>query len=38
MRLEEPFTPAGVCAFLITEFTATKTDPELPSVREQLLA
>ncbi|MEU1014340.1 YciI family protein [Streptomyces sp. NPDC005900] len=42
-RIEEitaadPFVVAGVCAYRITEFYATKTAPELASYREQLPA
>ncbi|MFD3835794.1 YciI family protein [Streptomyces sp. NPDC058642] len=38
-RIEEvaatdPFVTAGVCAYRITEFTATKTAPELERYRE----
>ncbi|MBT2526063.1 YciI family protein [Streptomyces flavidovirens] len=40
-RIEEiaaadPFTVAGVCAYRITEFVATKTAPELAPYRQQL--
>ncbi|MDQ0994118.1 YciI family protein [Streptomyces sp. V3I7] len=40
-RIEEivagdPFVAAGVCAYRITEFTATKTAPELARHREAL--
>ncbi|MGW7051448.1 YciI family protein [Streptomyces sp. NPDC054887] len=40
-RIEEiaaadPFTVAGVCAYRITEFVATKTAPALASYRERL--
>ncbi|WP_055698724.1 MULTISPECIES: YciI family protein [Streptomyces] len=42
-RIEEitaadPFTVAGVCAYRVTEFFATKTAPELAAYREQLPA
>ncbi|MEV5976264.1 YciI family protein [Streptomyces sp. NPDC052114] len=42
-RIEEitaadPFTVAGVCAYRVTEFYATKTAPELAPYREQLPA
>lgn len=42
-RIEEiaaadPFTVAGVCAYRITEFVATKTAPGLAAYREQLPA
>jgi uncharacterized protein YciI len=30
----DPFVTAGVCAYRITEFTATKTAPELERYRE----
>lgn len=33
---EDPFVLAGVCAYRITEFIATKTSPELAGVRENL--
>ncbi|MFB7336826.1 YciI family protein [Streptomyces adustus] len=32
----DPFTVAGVCAYRITEFTATKTAPALERYRETL--
>ncbi|MGX1546256.1 YciI family protein [Streptomyces adustus] len=32
----DPFTVAGVCAYRITEFTATKTAPALEPYRETL--
>ncbi|UQX03912.1 YciI family protein [Streptomyces sp. RerS4] len=35
---EDPFTVAGVCAYRITEFIATKTSSDLASVRENPLA
>ncbi|WP_028815539.1 YciI family protein [Streptomyces flavidovirens] len=40
-RIEEiaaadPFTVAGVCAYRITEFVATKTAPELAPYQQQL--
>ncbi|MEU6314979.1 YciI family protein [Streptomyces sp. NPDC047014] len=31
---EDPFTVAGVCAYRITEFIATKTSTDLAAVRE----
>ncbi|MFD3325051.1 YciI family protein [Streptomyces sp. NPDC058701] len=31
---EDPFTVAGVCAYRITEFIATKTSADLSTVRE----
>ncbi|CAM5630984.1 hypothetical protein SAVIM338S_06030 [Streptomyces avidinii] len=31
---EDPFTLAGVCAYRITEFLATKTSSDLSTVRE----
>ncbi|MEV6952575.1 YciI family protein [Streptomyces sp. NPDC051183] len=31
---EDPFTVAGVCAYRITEFMATKTSADLATVRE----
>ncbi|MGW0392455.1 YciI family protein [Streptomyces sp. NPDC003042] len=31
---EDPFTVAGVCAYRITEFIATKTSADLATVRE----
>ncbi|MGW5847378.1 YciI family protein [Streptomyces sp. NPDC055254] len=31
---EDPFTVAGVCAYRITEFLATKTSSDLSTVRE----
>ncbi|WP_327256122.1 YciI family protein [Streptomyces sp. NBC_01244] len=31
---EDPFTVAGVCAYRITEFLATKTSSDLATVRE----
>ncbi|MEU9145724.1 YciI family protein [Streptomyces sp. NPDC048349] len=31
---EDPFTVAGVCAYRITEFLATKTSADLATVRE----
>ncbi|MGZ9934436.1 YciI family protein [Streptomyces sp. NC-S4] len=31
---EDPFTVAGVCAYTITEFIATKTSSDLSTVRE----
>ncbi|MCY0935403.1 YciI family protein [Streptomyces sp. H34-S4] len=31
---EDPFTTAGVCAYRITEFIATKTSADLATVRE----
>lgn len=31
---EDPFTLAGVCAYRITEFIATKTSSDLSTVRE----
>ncbi|MET9696383.1 YciI family protein [Streptomyces sp. NPDC006529] len=31
---EDPFTVAGVCAYRITEFIATKTSADLAAVRE----
>ncbi|MFD3540990.1 YciI family protein [Streptomyces sp. NPDC058662] len=31
---EDPFTMAGVCAYRITEFIATKTSSDLAAVRE----
>ncbi|WP_431041387.1 YciI family protein [Streptomyces sp. P1-3] len=34
----DPFTVAGVCAYRITEFIATKTAPGLADYREQLQA
>ncbi|MFF3551888.1 YciI family protein [Streptomyces tsukubensis] len=39
-RMEElvaadPFTAGGVCAYRITEFTATRTAPELTPYRQQ---
>ncbi|WKX73306.1 YciI family protein [Streptomyces sp. XD-27] len=34
----DPFTVAGVCAYRITEFIATKTAPGLADYREQLPA
>ncbi|MEU1281340.1 YciI family protein [Streptomyces sp. NPDC005805] len=34
----DPFVTGGVCAYRITEFTATKTAPELAAYREQLPA
>ncbi|MGX1880850.1 YciI family protein [Streptomyces sp. NPDC055287] len=34
----DPFTVAGVCAYRITEFVATKTAPGLAAYREQLPA
>ncbi|MBM7173555.1 hypothetical protein JQK87_35255 [Streptomyces sp. G44] len=42
-RIEEitaadPFVVAGVCAYRVTEFYATKTAPALASYREQLPA
>ncbi|OEJ29250.1 hypothetical protein AR457_06095 [Streptomyces agglomeratus] len=42
-RIEEiaaadPFTVAGVCAYRITEFVATKTAPALAPYRQQLPA
>jgi uncharacterized protein YciI len=33
---EDPFTVAGVCAYRITEFIATKTSADLAPVRENL--
>ncbi|MCX5193392.1 YciI family protein [Streptomyces sp. NBC_00249] len=33
---EDPFTVAGVCAYRITEFIATKTSGDLSTVRETL--
>ncbi|MEU7064757.1 YciI family protein [Streptomyces sp. NPDC053429] len=35
---EDPFVVAGVCAYRITEFIATKTSAELAAVREELPA
>ncbi|MFD7261503.1 YciI family protein [Streptomyces sp. NPDC059874] len=35
---EDPFTVAGVCAYRITEFIATKTSADLSTVRESPLA
>ncbi|MGW7099446.1 YciI family protein [Streptomyces sp. NPDC054838] len=35
---EDPFTVAGVCAYRITEFVATKTSADLAPVREDLPA
>ncbi|MER7851821.1 YciI family protein [Streptomyces bacillaris] len=40
-RIEEiaaadPFAVHGVCSYLITEFTATRTAPELASLKEEL--
>ncbi|MEV7726038.1 YciI family protein [Streptomyces sp. NPDC101733] len=35
---EDPFTVAGVCAYRITEFIATKTSSDLATVRETLPA
>ncbi|MEU7553173.1 YciI family protein [Streptomyces sp. NPDC044571] len=32
---EDPFTVAGVCAYRITEFIATKTSTDLAPVRER---
>ncbi|MEU6890774.1 YciI family protein [Streptomyces sp. NPDC046557] len=32
----DPFTVAGVCAYRITEFVATKTSADLAAVRETL--
>jgi uncharacterized protein YciI len=32
----DPFVTAGVCAYRVTEFTATKTVPELERYRETL--
>ncbi|WP_328320948.1 YciI family protein [Streptomyces sp. NBC_00388] len=32
----DPFTAAGVCAYRITEFTATKTAPGLAAFRQEL--
>ncbi|MGW1895383.1 YciI family protein [Streptomyces sp. NPDC002004] len=32
----DPFVTAGVCAYRITEFIATKTAPELSAFRQQL--
>lgn len=34
---EDPFTVAGVCAYRITEFIATKTSADLSTVRENPL-
>ncbi|MFC7303543.1 YciI family protein [Streptomyces monticola] len=34
----DPFTVAGVCAYRITEFTATKTAPELAAYKQELPA
>ncbi|MFI7354253.1 YciI family protein [Streptomyces avidinii] len=31
---EDPFTVAGVCAYTVTEFIATKTSADLATVRE----
>ncbi|MFJ5553166.1 YciI family protein [Streptomyces sp. NPDC093225] len=36
LAAEDPFTVAGVCAYRITEFVATKTAPALESARETL--
>ncbi|MEU4464666.1 YciI family protein [Streptomyces sp. NPDC024017] len=33
---EDPFVTAGVCAYRVTEFTATKTAPALETYRETL--
>ncbi|MEW1639938.1 YciI family protein [Streptomyces sp. NPDC093801] len=33
---EDPFAVAGVCAYRITEFIATKTSSDLAAVRESL--
>lgn len=33
---EDPFVTAGVCAYRVTEFTATKTAPALEAYRETL--
>ncbi|MBT2541293.1 hypothetical protein J7E99_11375 [Streptomyces sp. ISL-44] len=35
---EDPFTVAGVCAYRITEFIATKTSADLATVRENPVA
>ncbi|KIF70783.1 hypothetical protein HY68_22760 [Streptomyces sp. AcH 505] len=35
LAAEDPFTVAGVCAYRITEFVATKTAPGLAEYREQ---
>ncbi|WP_328301776.1 YciI family protein [Streptomyces sp. NBC_00435] len=34
IKSEDPFTVAGVCAYRITEFRATKTSSDLATVRE----
>ncbi|MET9800491.1 YciI family protein [Streptomyces sp. NPDC006368] len=34
----DPFVTGGVCAYRVTEFTATKTAPELAAYRQQPLA